>query len=159
VRETVAKYVNAPKDNVFMVENASDGFNGFVKSMKWKEGDVIAMPNTSYAMVKRTIDYLVDKYKVKILSVSRSLSRSTLPYRTSNHPSLFCLKSRTLSMTIRVLLGWQSPTTSDPFRQLCFPLNKLLPSIMKREFRFLLMAHMPFARLTLTSLKLAPMVM
>ena len=37
--------------------------------MKWKEGDVIAMPNTSYAMVKRTVDYLIDKYKVKILSI------------------------------------------------------------------------------------------
>jgi selenocysteine lyase/cysteine desulfurase len=69
VRATVAKYVNAPKDNLFMVENASDGFNGFAKSIKWKEGDVIAMPNTSYAMVKRTVDYLIDKYKVRILSV------------------------------------------------------------------------------------------
>lgn len=52
-----------------MVENASDGFNGFAKSIKWNAGDVIAMPNTSYAMVKRTIDYLIGKYQVKILSV------------------------------------------------------------------------------------------
>ncbi|CAM6000977.1 unnamed protein product [Sphagnum balticum] len=68
VRTFVAKYVNANKNNVFLVENASDGFNGFMKSIKWKEGDVVAMPNTSYAMVKRTIDYLIDKYKIKILS-------------------------------------------------------------------------------------------
>lgn len=52
-----------------MVENASDGFNGFAKSIKWNEGDVIALPNTSYAMVKKTADYLVDKYKVKLLTV------------------------------------------------------------------------------------------
>lgn len=55
VRQSVAQFVNSSKDSIFMVENASDGFNGFVKSMKWKQGDVIVMPNTSYAMVKKTI--------------------------------------------------------------------------------------------------------
>lgn len=69
VRDYVGKYVNAPKDNIFMVENASDGFNGFAKSIKWNEGDVIAIPNTSYAMVKQTVNYLVEKYKVKVLTV------------------------------------------------------------------------------------------
>ena len=70
VRQFVAKEVNAPVDNIFLVENASDGFNGFARSIDWKEGDVVAMPNTSYAMVKRTLDYLVSRYKIKLLTVS-----------------------------------------------------------------------------------------
>lgn len=62
--------MNAPLENVFLVENASDGFNGFMKSIIWKEGDVVAMPNTSYMMVKKTMEYLVNRYKIKILNVS-----------------------------------------------------------------------------------------
>lgn len=43
------------------IENASDGFNAVVQSLKifdWKKNDKIVSTNFSYSMVKKTIDYL-----------------------------------------------------------------------------------------------------
>ena len=53
-RQFVASLINCKTDNLFMVQNATDAYNCLVKSISWEEGDVIAIPNTAYACVRKT---------------------------------------------------------------------------------------------------------
>jgi selenocysteine lyase/cysteine desulfurase len=41
VRDQVAAYVNAPEDDVVLVENASGAVNAVLRSVKWKAGDSV----------------------------------------------------------------------------------------------------------------------
>ncbi len=66
----IADYVKAKsKDDIVFVENASDGFNAVAKSFNWRAGDKILRSDTSYEMVKKTIDYLGRKFQVEAVSV------------------------------------------------------------------------------------------
>ena len=47
-----------------MVQNATDAFNGLMKSLTWKEGDIILLPNIAYASIRKTCEWLRDKYKI-----------------------------------------------------------------------------------------------
>lgn len=60
----MAKQVNSKPDNLFFVQNATDGINSLAKSLDWKKGDVVALPNTAYSCVKKTVQYLVEKFEV-----------------------------------------------------------------------------------------------
>ena len=70
-REFAAKRVQCNTKNLFIVQNATDAFNSFVKSLPWKAGDTIALPNTSYSCIRKTVEWLRDRYNIKILDVSQ----------------------------------------------------------------------------------------
>ncbi len=73
-----------------MVQNSTDAFNGLMKSLKWKEGDVILLPNTSYNSVRNTVEWLRECYNIEILKVKILLSyRLTLLSRISKLLSRF----------------------------------------------------------------------
>lgn len=55
-----------------MAQNATDAFNGLVKSIHWKEDDVILLANTAYSSIRKTIEWLRDYWKIKILNVTIS---------------------------------------------------------------------------------------
>jgi len=58
-REAIAKYVKAPStDDIVLVENASGGVNAVLRSMVWKEGDVVLFLSSAYPMVKNTAAWL-----------------------------------------------------------------------------------------------------
>lgn len=54
-REIVAKRVQCKTNNIFIVQNATDAFNCLAKSLPWKGGETIALPNTAYASIRKTI--------------------------------------------------------------------------------------------------------
>jgi selenocysteine lyase/cysteine desulfurase len=54
-REVAANRVNAPLNNIFLVQNSTDAINCLLKSLKWKAGDTIAIANTAYACVRKTV--------------------------------------------------------------------------------------------------------
>ena len=47
-----------------MAQNATDAFNGLVKSIYWKEGDVVLLPNTAYTSIKKTLEWVRDYWKI-----------------------------------------------------------------------------------------------
>jgi selenocysteine lyase/cysteine desulfurase len=69
VRTFVAERINCKPQNVFLVENGTDGINCIMKSFNWKEGDVVLLPNTAYPCIRKTITSLKDRYNVTILDV------------------------------------------------------------------------------------------
>lgn len=52
-----------------MIQNATDGINSLLKSLNWTKGDVIALPNTAYSCVRKTVDYLIEKFEVTVLPI------------------------------------------------------------------------------------------
>ena len=70
VRAFVARKVNAKTENIYMVQNATDAFNGLMKSLDWKVGDIVLLPNTAYASIRKTVEWLRDKYGITILDVN-----------------------------------------------------------------------------------------
>lgn len=58
-----------------MVQNATDAFNGLMKSIHWKQGDVILLPNTAYASIRKTCEWLRDYYGIEILDVCFKICR------------------------------------------------------------------------------------
>lgn len=58
MRAYVAGKINCPTKNVYLIQNATDGINCLLKSMLWKSGDAILIPNTAYPCVRKTVDVL-----------------------------------------------------------------------------------------------------
>lgn len=73
-RELVAEKVQCKISNLFIIQNATDGINSLVKSLPWKAGDTIAILNITYSCVKKTVEWVRDRFGVKILEVINSLS-------------------------------------------------------------------------------------
>lgn len=74
-RTFVANRVKCKPDNLFIVQNATDAINSLVKSLTWEKGDTIVLTNMTYSCVKKTIDWLCERYGVKILSVNFLLAQ------------------------------------------------------------------------------------
>ena len=65
-KQTLAKYINVPdKDDLVLVENASEATNAIFKSLKLTEDDVIFYFDISYGMVEKVTEYALDTSKVK----------------------------------------------------------------------------------------------
>lgn len=69
LRAYVASRINCRTQNVFFVENATDGINCVLKSQTWSEGDVVLIPNTAYACVRKTVNWLKDRFNITVLEV------------------------------------------------------------------------------------------
>lgn len=69
-RAYIATRINCKPQNVFFIQNATDGINSILKSFTWKEDDTILIPNTAYACVRKTVVRLKDMYNINILDVS-----------------------------------------------------------------------------------------
>lgn len=58
MRAYIAGRINCPTKNVYLIQNATDGINCLLKSLLWKNGDVILIPNTAYPCVRKTVEVL-----------------------------------------------------------------------------------------------------
>ena len=47
-----------------MAQNATDAFNGLVKSIHWKQGDIVLLPNTAYISIRKTMEWIKDYWKI-----------------------------------------------------------------------------------------------
>jgi hypothetical protein len=52
-----------------------------MKSIHWKQGEVILLPNTAYASIRKTCEWLRDYYGIEILDVCFGVFRLILPGR------------------------------------------------------------------------------
>ncbi|KAJ3555960.1 hypothetical protein NP233_g12087 [Leucocoprinus birnbaumii] len=68
VREKLAKMVNAKRDEIVLVPNASVGINTVLRNFEWEEGDVIVYFNTSYKSIYQTAHNLADIHPHPTLS-------------------------------------------------------------------------------------------
>ena len=82
-RTYIAARIKCKPDNLFFVQNATDGINCILKSFNWHEGDVVLIPNTAYSCVRKTVNTLRDRYNITILDVKIPSSRLTSLGRTS----------------------------------------------------------------------------
>jgi selenocysteine lyase/cysteine desulfurase len=69
MRGYIAKQVNCKKKNIFITQNATDAFNSLMKSLEWKEGDIVLLPNIAYAAIRQTMNWIRDRYKIVIQDV------------------------------------------------------------------------------------------
>lgn len=75
MRTFIAGQINCSPKNVFIVQNATDGFNCVAKSLKWSAGDVILLPNIAYASIRKTCNVISDRYGVTIADVKKNIYR------------------------------------------------------------------------------------
>lgn len=68
-RELVSKWINSEKLNTVFVPNASVGFNTVVRSLPFKEGDVIVHCSTLYGACAKTLQFMENRYGVKSAKV------------------------------------------------------------------------------------------
>lgn len=58
MRSFIAARIHCPTKNVFIVQNATDAINCIAKSITWKAGEVILLPNIAYSSIKKTISVI-----------------------------------------------------------------------------------------------------
>jgi selenocysteine lyase/cysteine desulfurase len=72
-RDKLAKYVNADKDDVVFIENASNGVNSVLRSWPYAKGDKILVTSLGYNAVRTTIQFLIDQYEIQVVTVPITL--------------------------------------------------------------------------------------
>jgi len=68
-KEIVSKYLKASSSDIVLVENATEGVNSVLKSIKYKEGDVILLFDTMYRMVEEVSRFLEEKFKIEVVII------------------------------------------------------------------------------------------
>jgi selenocysteine lyase/cysteine desulfurase len=68
--EKISKFVNADKEDVVLIENASAGFNAVLRSLKYSKGDKVLVTSVGYYSVYTTLKMLQDRYGIEIVVVS-----------------------------------------------------------------------------------------
>ena len=68
-RNTLADLINADKDDIVLVENASAAINCVLRSNTLKKGDKILVLQTSYNMVLETLLWLSDTIDIEVIKV------------------------------------------------------------------------------------------
>ena len=71
--EIVSKYINANKENVVLIENASAGINSVLRSTRYKKGDKILITSIGYNSVRTTLEMLKKWYKIEVVVAEISL--------------------------------------------------------------------------------------
>jgi len=69
MRAYIAARINCPTKNLYLIQNATDGINCLLKSMSWKNGDAILIPNLAYPCVRNTVNVLRERYNIEIVDV------------------------------------------------------------------------------------------
>jgi len=78
-RAEMAAYVNSDDDDLVFVENASDGCNSFLRSLRLQPGDKVLYLSSAYGMVKQILYLLEDVYKVELVEADVSPSQFASP--------------------------------------------------------------------------------
>ena len=65
VREALSKKINCNVNNLVPVVNATTGLNTIIKSLHFKKGDEVIIPNHEYCALEKTWQFIKKKYKIK----------------------------------------------------------------------------------------------
>jgi isopenicillin-N epimerase len=63
----LAKFLHATPANLAFVENATQGVNAVLRSMRWNAGDRIVLANHAYPAVKNTVKYLAERHGLVVV--------------------------------------------------------------------------------------------
>ncbi|ORX98406.1 PLP-dependent transferase, partial [Basidiobolus meristosporus CBS 931.73] len=69
VRDEVADYVGAEKENLVFVQNATNGVNSVVRSLNFKPEEKVVYFSTTYNAVKQLLFYLRDSQRLSLVEV------------------------------------------------------------------------------------------
>ncbi len=66
-RKAIAKLVNCHYEDLALIENATTGVNTILRSLKFKPGDEILVPNHAYQACRNAIDYIAKKHSINVV--------------------------------------------------------------------------------------------
>lgn len=103
-RAFVGNRINCPASNLVYLINGTDGINSLAKSIIWKEGDVVLVPNTTYVSTQKTFARIKDEYKIVIKTVRMYQLRLTLPFPITRVMKLSKPSLKSISRTIPIIM-------------------------------------------------------
>ncbi|ORX62153.1 PLP-dependent transferase [Hesseltinella vesiculosa] len=122
-RKSVAKLLNCDADDLVFVTNATAGTNSVVRSLMTEEGAQLICFSTAYNAVERTLAYVEDKYKVKLITVE-------LNYPMSNDAILAKLEATLQANPGPIKLAVMDAITSVP--GVVFPYERVCALLRER---------------------------
>lgn len=63
----LAKFLGATPANLAFVENATQGVNAVLRSLRWNAGDRIVLANHAYPAVKNTVRFLAERHNLTVV--------------------------------------------------------------------------------------------
>lgn len=124
----LSKYIGADKEDIVMIENASSGVNGVLRSWQYQRGDKILVTSLGYNAVKETIQFLVDQFGVELVTVPivlptnremivkavrEAVSGNTIKYAVLDHISSFPSIELPIKELIAIMREKNIPTLID----------------------------------------------
>ena len=68
-RRSLAKMLQCDANDLALVENATSGVNTVLRSLVFNEGDEILVPDHAYQACRNTIDFVAERWGVKVVTV------------------------------------------------------------------------------------------
>ena len=69
-REKLASFLSCDADDLALVENATSGVNTILRSLEFKPGDEILVPDHAYQACRNTIDFVAKRWGAKVVTVN-----------------------------------------------------------------------------------------
>eukprot|EP01017_Pseudomicrothorax_dubius_P038150 TRINITY_DN5679_c0_g2_i2.p1 TRINITY_DN5679_c0_g2~~TRINITY_DN5679_c0_g2_i2.p1 ORF type:complete len:370 (-),score=63.11 TRINITY_DN5679_c0_g2_i2:781-1890(-) len=118
-RAAIAEYLNAEMDNLVMVQNAADGLNSILRSMKFARGDKLLLAGTTKGSTRNLARYLSNRFGVEIVDVN--ITKDDL----QSDERILDKFNQTLVEHSPVKIAILKHVTSTPSRVL--PIERLIP--------------------------------
>ena len=71
-KELAAKLFNTSRLDISIVENVTEAANSILKSIQYKEGDILLIYDTAFLLIKEICRFLEEKYKVQTVIIQTS---------------------------------------------------------------------------------------
>ena len=69
-RKALAKMLHCDAEDLALIENATTGVNTILRSLVFKEGDEILVPDHAYQACRNTIDFVAERWGAKVITVN-----------------------------------------------------------------------------------------
>ena len=69
-RESLGSFLSCSADDLAFVSNATSGVNTILRSLHFKQGDEILVPNHAYQACRNTIDFVASRWGAKVVEVA-----------------------------------------------------------------------------------------
>ena len=69
-REKLASFLSCDADDLALIENATSGVNTILRSLEFKPGDEILVPDHAYQACRNTIDFVSNRWGAKVVTVN-----------------------------------------------------------------------------------------
>ena len=119
-KEVIAKFVNIDKEDIVLVDNATEASNSILRSFPFEENDEIFFYDINYKTVKKTLEYLQDTKMVKLVKCQLDENTIQSTEKIIEHTKKFLEQHKG---TIKFAIFDHIPST-PPF---IMPINQLIP--------------------------------